>query len=105
MGKSIYFYENVLKLQKEYTDDTMAYFSFGENDKTKILLHIADEPEPTDKGMVMELYVDDVHSAVKFIKEAGGEIFQEPIDRNWGVKEAVIMDPDGYKIWLAEPKQ
>ena len=39
------------------------------------------------------------------IRNAGGKIVQEPIDREWGVKEAVIADPDGHKIWLVEPLQ
>ena len=82
----------------------MAYFSFGTDEsQTTILLHVMDEPEPAEKGMVMELLVDDVKAAVSSIKEAGGEVSQEPIDREWGVIEAVIVDPDGYKIWISQP--
>lgn len=104
LEKSIHFYENILMLHKEYVDDGIASFSFrADKDATKILLHVAEEPEITDKGMVMYLSVDDVVSAVNYIKEAGFKIYQEPIERDWGVKEAVIVDPDGYKIWLAQP--
>lgn len=55
------------------------------------------------KGIVIELSVDDVVSAITSIKEAGGLVAQEPIDRDWGVKEAVIVDPNGYKLWISQP--
>lgn len=99
---SIHFYENVLYLHKGYVDESMAYFNFGTDDSTTILLHIIDEPEPVEKGIVIELKVDDVSLAVSSIKETGGLVIQEPIDRAWGVIEAVIADPDGYKIWLVQ---
>ncbi len=104
LEKSIQFYETVLNLEKGYVDDSMAYFSFDtENDPTTILLHIVDESEPVDKGIVIELLVDRLEEAVQSIRNAGFEIIQEPVDREWGVKEAIVADPDGYKIWLAEP--
>lgn len=103
LKKSIHFYENVLHLQKGYVDESMAYFTFRtSDDHTTILLHIIDQPEPVEKGIVIELLVDDVISAVSSIKEAGGLIVQEPINREWGVKEAIIADPDGYKVWLVQ---
>lgn len=52
---------------------------------------------------MIELSVDDVVSAITSIKEAGGLVAQEPIDRDWGVKEAVIVDPNGYKLWISQP--
>ena len=67
-----------------------------------ILLHIVDTPEPVEKGIVFELLVDDVMKAISSIKENQGIIIQEPINREWGVKEAVISDPDGYKIWIVQ---
>ncbi|SDN93552.1 VOC family protein [Tenuibacillus multivorans] len=103
LERSIHFYHNVLRLHKGFVDKSMAYFSFGSDDhQPTILLHIMDEPEPVEKGMVIELLVDDLTSAVSSIKNAGGEIVQVPIDREWGVKEAVIADPDGYKIWIVQ---
>lgn len=104
LEKSIQFYEDVLQLQKGYVDESMAYFNFRSEDDNQpsILLHIIDEPEPVEKGIVIEFAVDDVIAAVRYIKEAGGFIVQEPIDQPWGVKEAIIRDPDGYNIWLVQ---
>lgn len=104
LEESIHFYNNILQLHKGYVDESMAYFSFGaEDNETTILLHTVDEPEPTEKGIVIELLVDNVLSAVTSIKKAGYTVIQDPVDREWGVKEAVIEDPDKYKIWLAQP--
>ena len=98
LNESIQFYEEVLQLRKGYVDESMAYFSFGsDGNETTILLHVIDQPEP------VELSVDDVVSAITSIKEAGGLVAQEPIDRDWGVKEAVIVDPNGYKLWISQP--
>ena len=104
LNESIQFYEEVLQLRKGYVDESMAYFSFGsDGNETTILLHVIDQPEPVEKGIVIELSVDDVVSAITSIKEAGGLVAQDPIDRDWGVKEAVIVDPNGYKLWISQP--
>lgn len=73
LNESIQFYEEVLQLRKGYVDESMAYFSFGsDGNETTILLHVIDQPEPVEKGIVIELSVDDVVSAITSIKEAGG---------------------------------
>ncbi|UFT98463.1 VOC family protein [Radiobacillus kanasensis] len=103
LERSIHFYKHVLHLSEDFVENGMAYYSVGSGEgKLSIMLHIIDEPEPVEKGIVIELLLDDVHAAVSSIRKAGGEIVQEPIDREWGVKEAVIADPDGYKIWIVE---
>mgnify|MGYP001492338034 CR=1 FL=1 len=102
--RSAHFYKHALNLQEEFVEDGMAYFSLGSGeDKVTFLLHVAAEPNPVDHGIAIEFLVDDVVNAVTAIRETGGTIVQEPIDREWGVKEAVIADPDGHKIWLVEP--
>lgn len=102
--RSAHFYKHALNLQEEFVEDGMAYFSLGSvEDKVTFLLHVAAEPNPVDHGIAIEFLVDDVVNAVTAIRETGGTIVQEPIDREWGVKEAVIADPDGHKIWLVEP--
>ncbi|HLS09805.1 VOC family protein [Lentibacillus sp.] len=104
MERSIDFYKNVLGLAEDFVEDGMAYFSVGSGEgKITIMLHIIDEPEPVEKGVTIELLTDDVTTAVESVKSAGRKIVQEPVDREWGVKEAVIADPDGYWIWIVQP--
>ncbi len=104
LDRSRTFYKDVLHLPEDFVENGMAFYSVGTGDgKVTVLLHLIDEPEPVEKGIVIEFEVDDVNKTVISIKEAGGQIIQEPIDREWGVKEAVIADPDGYNIWIVEP--
>ncbi|UJL45269.1 VOC family protein [Virgibacillus sp. NKC19-16] len=104
LNRSIDFYKNVLHLTEDFVENGMAYFSVGQGeDEISIMLHIIDEPEPVEKGIVFELMTEDVVAAVESIKNVGEEIVQEPVDREWGVTEAVIADPDGYRIWVVQP--
>jgi predicted enzyme related to lactoylglutathione lyase len=103
LEKSTHFYEHVLQLKKDMKDKNMAFFALGPgNGRAKLLLHTSEKPEPTDKGMVMELLVDNVDAAVASIESNGGRTEQQPVNQDWGVREAVIADPDGYKIWLSQ---
>lgn len=104
MERSIRFYRDVLGLAFDFEEEGMAYFSIGsETEKVSLMLHLTAEPEPADHGIGLDFKVNDVEALVSEIKEKGGLIVQEPIEREWGVKEAVIADPDGYKLWIVEP--
>ncbi|MEK4304644.1 MULTISPECIES: VOC family protein [Oceanobacillus] len=103
LDRSIAFYKDILYLEQGFTDQSMAFISAGTSEHdTTILLHIIDEPEPVEKGMVIEFLVNDVSSAVSSLRNRNVKIIQDPIERPWGVKEAVIADPDGYRIWIVE---
>ncbi|MDM8101898.1 MULTISPECIES: VOC family protein [Oceanobacillus] len=103
LDRSIAFYKDILHLEQGFTDQSMAFISAGTSEHdTTILLHIIDEPEPVEKGMVIEFLVNDVSSAVSSLRNRNVKIIQDPIERPWGVKEAVIADPDGYRIWIVE---
>ncbi len=82
----------------------MAYFSIGsESKKVSLMLHLTDKPELADHGIGLDFKVNDVEAMITAIKKMDAVIVQEPIEREWGVKEAVIADPDGYKLWVVEP--
>lgn len=101
MERSIDFYQNVLGLSLDYIEGSMAWFTIG--DETSVMLHTIDKPEPVETGIVIELMVDDLIACVTAVKHADGTIIQEPVKREWGVIEAVIADPDGYRIWVVQP--
>ncbi len=104
LERSIRFYRDVLRFTLDAEEEGMAYFSIGcESKKVSLMLHLTDEPEPTDHGIGLDFKVNDVEALITAIKEMGAVIVQEPIEREWGVKEAVIADPDGYKLWVVEP--
>ncbi len=54
--------------------------------------------EPKGNGMFVYIKVDDVDAFYKFAIEKGITPSSEPRDWEWGNREFVIKDPDGYKL-------
>ncbi|WP_051807607.1 VOC family protein [Actinoplanes subtropicus] len=48
---------------------------------------------------VTQVFVDDVVAACGRAAEAGGTVLEEPRERPWGVREAVLADPEG-QTWV-----
>ena len=57
------------------------------------------ENPPRGAGLELRLYDSDPEQAVAKAKEAGGTILQEPTDKPHGLREAYILDRDGY-AWV-----
>ena len=49
-------------------------------------------------GMFVHVKVEDVDSYYKFVTEKGIKPSSEPRDWEWGNREFVIKDPDGYRF-------
>lgn len=104
--KSAHFYGDVLGLEKGPVEQDMAWFSVGSRENAvPILLHYSPLPQPTNAAISIDFEVEDVEEAVSIIEEAGYKVTQGPIVQEWGVKEAIVTDPDGHKIWLVEHLQ
>jgi PhnB protein len=52
-----------------------------------------------DASSITQVYVDDVAAACQRAVEAGGSILDEPGERPWGVRQAVVVDP-GAQRWV-----
>ncbi|KYD08308.1 VOC family protein [Caldibacillus debilis] len=99
------FYGKVLGLKKTDEYDGMVWFLIGEGENvTPLMLHPSEKPNPVTAGLSVDFSVDDVDALVSAVKSAGiGRVVQEPVDREWGVREAIIEDPDGYQFWCNQP--
>jgi uncharacterized glyoxalase superfamily protein PhnB len=51
---------------------------------------------------VTQVFVDDVAAAGERAATAGGFVLDEPGDRPWGVRQAVVADPEGQRWVLAQ---
>jgi catechol 2,3-dioxygenase-like lactoylglutathione lyase family enzyme len=63
--------------------------------------------QPRGAGLELRLYALDPDAAVARAKERGDVILAEPADKPHGMREAYILDPDGY-CWVVSrplPKQ
>ena len=60
--------------------------------------------KPSSEAMMFNLMVDDVDGMVERIKAAGVDLLQPVEDYDYG-KFAWVMDPDGRKVELWQPKE
>lgn len=52
-----------------------------------------------DSASITQVFVDDVEAACDLGVSAGGTLHDGPSDRPWGVRQAVLADPEGQH-WL-----
>jgi uncharacterized glyoxalase superfamily protein PhnB len=55
--------------------------------------------QTSDTASVTQVFVDDVGTASAAALEAGGSIIEAAVDRPWGVRQAVVADPEGQR-WV-----
>ena len=68
------------------------------------LLPLLDESAVRGLGMEIRLYDCDPDAAAARAKEHGHHVLQEPTDKPHGLREAYILDPDGYCWVPGRPK-
>jgi predicted enzyme related to lactoylglutathione lyase len=64
-----------------------------------VLLGMLPEAGPRGGGIELRLYDTDPDAAAARAGAAGGHVLAPPCDKPHGLREAVILDPDGY-AWL-----
>ncbi|HEU0145151.1 MAG TPA: VOC family protein [Nitrososphaera sp.] len=104
MEKSIKFYSDILELPiKSRSKDWTEFFK---ND-TVLALHPAPEKKKmlkTGSGTLVGFEVTDLDSTVKKLKGKRVKFFKRPKDEPFG-KHAIVQDPDGHLISIAELKE
>lgn len=63
------------------------------------LLSLLPEAGPRGSGAELRLFDSDPDQAAALALAAGGIILQPPTDKPHGLREAFILDPDGY-VWV-----
>jgi catechol 2,3-dioxygenase-like lactoylglutathione lyase family enzyme len=110
-SRSKSFYEQVFGVTAIYEDDDAVAFQF-ENMIVNLLKtgasHELIEPATVaggDAGSRFQLTigVDDVDAVCSELAAKGVQLLNGPIDREWGVRTASFMDPDGH-IWEVAAK-
>ena len=104
MEKSIKFYSDILELPvKTRSKDWTEFF----NNDTVLALHPAPKKKKTLKtgsGSLVGFEVTDLGSTVKKLKEKRVKFFKRPKEEPFG-KHAIVQDPDGHLISIAELKE
>ena len=105
------FYSMAFEKSLIFEDPHSAVFGFGE-----VLINLLSQSEApslispatvaakeSGSRIQFTIQVDDVDARVKRLKELGIPIVNGPMDRPWGVRTALIADPDGHLWELAQP--
>jgi lactoylglutathione lyase len=103
MEKSIKFYRDTLGLPiKTKSKDWTEFF----NNDTVMALHPAKKKSniKTGSGMLVGFEVGDLEATVKKLKEKRVKFFKKPKEEPFG-KHAIVQDPDGHLISIAEIKE
>lgn len=74
----------------------------------RLLLHptdLDDQDHATARHGRTEIYyeVDNVDAAIDELTSAGIDLVQPPTSEPWGERDACILDPDGYPVFLTQP--
>ena len=99
MDKSIKFYRDVLELPiKNTSSEWVEFFSSG----TVLALHPSKSKSRTkNSGVLVGFMVSNLETVAKKFQDKKVEFFKEPKEESFG-KHAIIADPDGHLISIAE---
>ena len=102
MERSVKFYKETLGLPiKTKSKDWTEFFSSG----TVLALHPAKKKSAIKaaSGMLVGFEVSDLDASVKKLKEKKVKFYKKPKQEPFG-KHAIIQDPDGHLVSIAEIK-
>ena len=105
MAKSTKFYDDILELPiKTESSDWVEFFAR----ETTLALHPLKSKSKNIKpsstgGVLVGFMVSDLESTAKTLKQKKVKFFKEPKNESFG-KHAIIEDPDGHLISIAEMK-
>ncbi|MDW0154901.1 MAG: VOC family protein [Nitrososphaeraceae archaeon] len=99
IDKSMKFYRDVLELPvKNTSPEWVEFFSSG----TVVALHPSRNKIRTkNSGVLVGFMVSNLESVAQKLKDKKVEFFKEPKEESFG-KHAIIVDPDGHLISIAE---
>ncbi len=101
LNESIDFYVNELGLPLRYRDEDRAELF---NNPTRIILRRKDKNNnPQRSGIMIGFTVNDLYELCEMFKKRGLRFLKEPREESFG-KHAILLDPDGHMISLAEIK-
>jgi lactoylglutathione lyase len=93
------FYRDQLGLEQVYESEGRLALQCG---PVRLLLHPTEEPARGGSNVELYFQVEDVDEAVSRLRADGVGVLLEPTDEPWGERNAGILDPDGYPIYLTQ---
>jgi len=98
------FYEAVFGVDVVFEDETSVCVKFDQLFVNLLVNSSAEqqvEPAPvagpeSGSRFQLSIWIDDVDAACTALEERGVELLTGPVDREWGMRVATFIDPDGH---------
>jgi uncharacterized glyoxalase superfamily protein PhnB len=87
-----------------HPDGQLRYAEMRHDQAVVVLIQKGDTTTPSGGAAALYTYVEDVDRAASQARLAGAGV-DEPEDKPWGDRVAVVTDPDGYRWVLATFKK
>jgi catechol 2,3-dioxygenase-like lactoylglutathione lyase family enzyme len=99
LGRALQFYGDVLGFDVAFTNGEPASFAVVKQGDAEIHLSVQGATDGTSHFHVM---VDDLDGVFERLRQAGASIKQAPMLQEWGLRDLVVVDPDGNTIEIAQ---
>ena len=104
------FYEAIFGVDVVFEDETSVCVKFDQLFVNLLLNSSAEqqvEPTPvagpeSGSRFQLSIWIDDVDAACAALEELGVKLLTGPVDREWGMRVATFIDPDGHNWELAQ---
>jgi lactoylglutathione lyase len=93
------FYRDQLGLEQVFETDGRVAVQCG---PTRLFLHPTEEAERGPWNVELYFQVENVDEAVSRLRAQGVGVLLEPTDEPWGERNAGVLDPDGYPVYLTQ---
>ncbi|WP_150460201.1 VOC family protein [Nesterenkonia ebinurensis] len=98
------FYERALGITASGVTNGRVEFEAG---GIRLLLHptsVDEHDRAAARHGRTEVYftVDDLEASLVRLREGGAEVIQEIIEQPWGERDAAVVDPDGFPLFLTQ---
>jgi lactoylglutathione lyase len=103
------FYRDVMGFRVTFGDESGPYCDFDAGADVQLALFLGEHqlsatPSAGGDAALLVFGVDDVDAALRELRDRGGEVAAEPVDRaDWGIRVAYVRDPAGNLIELNNP--
>jgi catechol 2,3-dioxygenase-like lactoylglutathione lyase family enzyme len=99
LGRALQFYGDVLGFDVAFTNGEPASFAVIKQGDAEIHLSVQGATAGTSHFHVM---VDDLEGVYERLLQVGALIKQAPMLQEWGLRDLVVVDPDGNTIEVAQ---
>jgi catechol 2,3-dioxygenase-like lactoylglutathione lyase family enzyme len=100
INRALRFYRDVLGFDVAFTNgDPISFAVIKQGDAQ---LHLSVQPDKAGSTHT-HLMVDDLDGIHDALRQAGIPIRQPPSVQPWGLRDLVVVDPDGNSFEIAEP--